>query len=99
MVCPSAVCSRSIVYSTAKMCLHLLLVNSWSRQVQLGFSASSATVYFSCLFVCEGTDQRLLLPWRVSLVLAAISRPLISRGSIVIISTQSGFRVSGYITI
>jgi hypothetical protein len=38
--------------------------------------------------LCDGTSQRLLLPLRVSFVFAAISKPLISLGSIVIISTH-----------
>ena len=67
--------------------------------MQLGFSASSATVYFSSLLLCEGTSQRLLLPLRTTFDLAAISKPLISLGSIGITSLSGDNFLSDYITI
>src|SRR5215213_1827861 len=99
MVAPSAVCSRWIVYSTAKICLHFALRNSKSLQVHSGFSSRMATVYFSSCPLCEGTSQRLPSPLRVSLVLAAISKPLISLGSIGITSLSGDNFLSAYITI
>jgi hypothetical protein len=57
-----------------------------------------ATVYFSSRPACEGTSQRLDLPLRITLDLAAISKPLISLGSIVIASLNGDDLLSGYIT-
>lgn len=45
VVLPSGFASRWTAYSTAKMCLHLTPLLSWSGQVQLGFSGSRKTAY------------------------------------------------------
>jgi hypothetical protein len=69
------------------------------RHVHSGCSPVKATVYFSSRPACEGTSQRLLLPLRITFDFAAISKPLISLGSMLIASLSRGLLLSGYITI
>jgi hypothetical protein len=58
-----------------------------------------ATVYFSSRPACEGTSHRLDLPLRITFDLAAISKPLISLGSIGITSLSGDNLLSEHITI